>query len=73
MSTKHNSICLEKAGDEEPIFVLRAQDELAPIIVELWAKLASTLGTSNDKVLRAQETAKQMQQWQLHNPSKIPD
>jgi hypothetical protein len=29
--------CLTKAADDEPLFVLRANDELAPGIVEAWA------------------------------------
>ncbi len=31
------SSCLNKASDDEPIFVLRANDELAPDIVMKWA------------------------------------
>ncbi len=37
MSTKHDSKCLANAGDDEPIFVLRAQDEFAADLVVLWA------------------------------------
>lgn len=33
MSTKHDSQCLIKAADDEPIFVLRAKDPTAPLIV----------------------------------------
>lgn len=29
--------CLVSAGDEEPLFVLRANDELAPAIIRAWA------------------------------------
>lgn len=29
--------CLNKAEDDEPIFVLRANDELAPALVRQWA------------------------------------
>lgn len=38
MATKHTDICLQKAGDDEPIFVLRAQDELAANTVRHWAR-----------------------------------
>ena len=37
MGTKHNDRCLDKAADDEPIFVLRAQDKLAPALVRQWA------------------------------------
>lgn len=30
--------CLNKAGDLEPVFVLRANDETAPAIVTEWAR-----------------------------------
>ena len=37
MATKATDSCLAKVGDDEPIFVLRAQDQLAPRTVRLWA------------------------------------
>lgn len=42
MSTKAEVLadpnsCLNKAGDDEPIFVLRANDPLAPEAIEKWA------------------------------------
>lgn len=49
MSTKHDSVCLEKAGDEEPIFVLRAQDVTAPILVRVWARMVGTLQLAQDQ------------------------
>jgi len=33
--------CLNKAKDDEPIFVLRANDLLAPIVVSCWAAIAT--------------------------------
>jgi hypothetical protein len=35
--------CLNKAGANEPIFVLRANDPCAPQLVRLWAAMASGL------------------------------
>ena len=37
--TKHDNSCLEKAGDDEPIFVLRGQDITAPQVVAFWIGL----------------------------------
>lgn len=37
-STKHNSVCLSRAADDEPIFVLRAKDPTAPEIVAAWVE-----------------------------------
>jgi len=30
--------CFAKAGDDEPVFVLRATDKLAPALVREWAR-----------------------------------
>lgn len=38
MATKHTDTCLQKAADDEPIFVLRAQDKLAADTVRYWAR-----------------------------------
>lgn len=70
MSTKHDSKCLINAGDDEPIFVLRAQDVLAPLMVRTWAELARERGTPEAKVQAALDTAKQMQEWHTR---KVPD
>jgi len=37
MATKTNDPCREKAGEDEPIFTLRAQDLTADLLVHLWA------------------------------------
>ena len=42
--------CLNKAKFDEPIFVLRAQDRLAPLIIRLWAELVSFHSSNNKKV-----------------------
>ena len=70
MATKNTDTCLQKAADVEPIFVLRAQDELAPILVRLWADMAENLGTNNDKVEEAINLAAMMEQWPNR---KLPD
>lgn len=44
ISTKLNDPCLKGASDDEPIFVLRAQDILAPITVIFWCLLALLFG-----------------------------
>ncbi len=37
MGYKNNDSCLDAVSDDEPIFVLRAQDETAPDMVDAWA------------------------------------
>lgn len=69
--------CLAKAGDDEPLFILRAQDVLAPRCVELWASLLEvaavengTLAERQGKIDEARRTATMMKQWPLR---KLPD
>jgi hypothetical protein len=62
--------CLGKAHDDEPVFILRAQDALAAECVERWAIRARSVGVNNDKVQEAFSIAEEMLQW--HN-RKIPD
>jgi hypothetical protein len=70
MATKHNSVSLEKANDNEPIFVLRAQDRLAADAVRHWAERAEQEGATPAKVAEAREIADAMERW----PSrKLPD
>jgi hypothetical protein len=42
MATKREGVaCYDKAGIDEELFVMRAQDQLAPAVVEYWAYLAA--------------------------------
>lgn len=62
MSTKHTSDCLRKAADDEPIFVLRAQDKTAPDAIRLWAETnRSTL--THEKYQSARDLANEMEAW----------
>jgi hypothetical protein len=70
MATKHNSVTLGKALDDEPIFVLRAQDTLAPALVRRWADEAERAGCAADKVAEARTVADAMERWPTR---KLPD
>ena len=66
--------CYEAAEDDEPIFVLRANDPLAPDIVDEWAKRYSKgkwtaqdeqlTPRQIDKWIAANECARLMREWQ---------
>lgn len=73
MATKHDDSCLQKAGESEPIFVLRAQDQLAPIVVRMWCVLARKAGTPAAKINDAYRAADQMDEWQGVHGGKRPD
>lgn len=73
MGTKHTDRCLTTAGDDEPIFVLRAHDVLAPGLVRDWAQQARREGTPEAKCQEAHDCATAMETWQLEHGSKVPD
>lgn len=61
---------LGKAADDEPVFILRAQDELASRLVRQWAVLAQTKGSPRAKYEEAHALADRMEAWPNR---KIPD
>ena len=65
--------CLGKAADDEPVFVLRGQDVLAPDIITHWADRAHAAGAPDEKVADAIMLAEAMREWQRANRSKVPD
>jgi hypothetical protein len=58
---------------KQPVFVLRAQDMIAPEIVREWAYRARRAGVSKEKVEAARKIASEMEDWQIENMRKIPD
>ena len=68
MPTKHNSLTLKKAGDNEEIFVLRAQDVSAPRSIILW--IADNMHASDEKLRDAFECALRMRR---HSNTKAAD
>lgn len=72
--------CLGRARDDEPVFVLRGQDTLAPSLVENWAVLLLRGRNPMDlsekelsKIKDARQIAEEMRQWQGKNGRKFPD
>lgn len=61
---------LGKAADDEPVFVLRAQDAEAADLVELWAIRAESAGAPYDKTREAFDIADFMRRWPVR---KVPD
>lgn len=71
--------CLTQAADDEPLFVLRANDELAAIIVHEWVqryraqKGAAITQAQEDKAEGAMRIADAMRAWYIaHNHSITP-
>lgn len=65
--------CLGKAADDEPVFILRAQDKLAPDIIREWANRLYQADPTSATVKKRDEArilADQMEAWPNR---KIPD
>jgi hypothetical protein len=66
---------LKKIPADEPVFVLRGQDQAAPHAVLAWAKSADLMGAPSEKVKEAHDKGMDMAHWQYENPNrvKVPD
>lgn len=62
-----------KIPADEPVFLLRASDMLAPSIVRSWALQAKANGAAADIVEAADRQATAMIKWQVKHGSKVPD
>ena len=73
--------CLTKAADDEPLFILRANDELAPYVVRMWAEMfLASKRRKNDglihtaailKYKEALRCATDMEEWYRKNNTDI--
>jgi hypothetical protein len=69
ISTKYGRVEIPKISDDEPVFILRAQDKLAAPIIEMYRTLAASHGsTLTDSLNREIEAFKR---WQ--GAKKLPD
>lgn len=59
--------------EDEPVFLLRAQDVTAPDVVEYWAIKARAFSAKENIVKAAREQAARMREWQREHGMKIPD
>lgn len=86
MGTKQEELqsttgCLAKAAYDEPIFILRAHDKLAPQAVRNWADslYLAVMPTSDPnnvvwkKINEARALADRMEAWQREHGCKVPD
>ena len=71
MGYKSTDPCLAKVAEDEPIFILRAQDRLAPNLVRDWADEAEAAGhCPPEKIAEARALAAEMERWAFR---KFPD
>ena len=71
MGTKNNPgqfDCYAKAAPDEPIFILRSSDPIAPMLVELWADIVKLNGSQPDKKIQeALKCAEDMKKYKHQN------
>ncbi len=71
MGYKATDETLAKVGDDEPIFVLRAQDALAPETLQYWISRAEIRGVPKMKTDEAYELKSKLIAWQIQNADKV--
>ncbi len=66
---------IAKVKDEEPVFVIRGQDTLAPMVVSHWIDWAIMRGVSPEKIERARAHLRDILVFQGEHPErvKLPD
>lgn len=69
VSGKYGKLDIRKIGQDEPVFILRAQDKLAEQTIEIYKVLVSAYNQSMAKDLQKEIDA--FHQWK--GPKKTPD
>jgi hypothetical protein len=69
ISGKYGKINIPKIGEDEPVFILRAQDKLALWLVEIYKVLAESHGCRFEEPL--DKEIKRLRDWK--GPKKMPD
>ena len=63
-----DSGCMVHAAEDEPVFVLRAKDPLAPLAVNYWCQQAKEQGLhAEEKIQDAAQAGLDMVEWRLKN------
>ncbi len=62
-----------KINKDEPVFLLRAKDELAPKVIRYWTSLLFDKVGNTPAYLATIKQADLMEKWQKENGSKTPD
>jgi hypothetical protein len=69
ISGKYGKVHIPKIGEEEPVFILRAQDQLAMYAIEMYQLLSASHGASVSRSLDDEITS--FKHWQ--GRKKMPD
>jgi hypothetical protein len=64
--------CYAKLADDEPYFVLRAKDPMAPALIRLWVEQRRVQYGNYAKLTEALDCAIQMEGWRHNHPDAKP-
>lgn len=62
-----------KIPEDEPVFLIRGQDQAGPATLRYWADQAENLGADYLIVRAARQQAIAMEKWHESNSVKVPD
>lgn len=63
----------EEIPEDEPVFLIRGQDEVGWMAVEAWANLAEAAGARSDIVFMARTHAFKMMEWAAKKTPDLPE
>ena len=69
ISGKYGKIDIERIGEDEPVFILRAQDSLADGVIEIYKVITSMHGSALGEEL--DKEIERFRSWS--GPKKMPD
>ena len=69
LSAKYGKLSIPKVGDEEPVFILRAQDKLAESAIAMYQALAASHGARVSQDIHKE--IESFRNWK--GPKKLPD
>lgn len=75
MTAKYGRVTTERKEipESEPVFLLRAQDRLAPLTIAQYRQLCAEHGASRAHLDEIEDLMHQFEDWQARNPTKMPD
>jgi hypothetical protein len=59
--------------DDEPVFLIRGQDQIGATVVQVYALFAELAGADPDLVQRCRDQADRMANWPKHNVPDLAD
>lgn len=74
LDNKYGKVTLEKGtvGEDEPVFIFRAQDKLLPDLLQAYYVLCSDVKSPARHLEKILEGKQQIEKWQEENFTKIP-